>query len=110
MSASDGAPAIGGDCANADGGGQKHRGDHKDNDLPNHWASTLDNLVRPERHDLVVGVMPDVGASQPRNPRPRAPVPGDLLFVHPEIRLVRGDVAATAEHDARHPPDRRRCW
>src|SRR5215475_1036182 len=59
----------------------------------------------PEGHNLVVGVMPDVGASQPWNPRPPAPVTGDLLFVHSEIRFVRRNVAATAKHDARHPPD-----
>ena len=49
--------------------------------------------------------MPDVGASQPWNPGPPAPVTGDLFLVHPEVRFVRGDVAAAAEHDARHPPD-----
>src|SRR5687767_3464393 len=63
------------------------------------------SYVGPKGHDLVVGVMPDVGASQPWNPGPPAPVTGDLLFVHSEIRFVRGDGAATAKHEARHPPD-----
>src|SRR5260370_17064407 len=49
--------------------------------------------------------MPYVGASQPRNLGPPPPITSDLLFVHSEIRFVRGDVAATAQHDARHPPD-----
>src|SRR6202035_3653651 len=56
-----------------------------------------------EGDNLVVAVMPDVGAPQPWNPGPPAPVPSDLLLVHPEIRFVRGDGAATAQHDARHP-------
>src|SRR4029077_17401919 len=59
----------------------------------------------PEGNNLVVGVMPDVSASQPWNPGPLAPVAGNLFFVHSEIRFVRGDAAATAKHDARHPPD-----
>src|SRR3954451_24852143 len=59
----------------------------------------------PEGNNLVVDVMPNVGASQPWNPGPLAPVTGDLFFVHSEIRSVRGDVAATAKHHARHPPD-----
>src|SRR6266700_7137120 len=39
----------------------------------------------PEGNNLVVGVMPNVGASQPWNPGPLAPVTGDLFFVHSEI-------------------------
>src|SRR3979490_3304598 len=62
-------------------------------------------IVVPEGHNLVVGVMPDVGASQPWDPGPSAPITRDLLFVHSEIRFVGGDGAATAQHDARHPPD-----
>src|ERR1700704_3902493 len=65
----------------------------------------VSSCVGSERHDLVVGVMPDVGASQPRNPRPPAPVTSDLHFVHPEVRLVRADGVATAKHYARHPPN-----
>ena len=59
----------------------------------------------PEGNNLVADVMPNVGASQPGNPGPLAPVTGNLLFVHSEIGFVRGDVAATAKHHARHPPD-----
>src|SRR6476661_5042285 len=59
----------------------------------------------PEGNNLVVDVMPNVSASQPWNPGPLAPVTGNLFFVHSEIRLVRSDAAAPAEHDARHPPD-----
>ena len=51
--------------------------------------------------------MPDVGAAEPWNAGLVAPDAGDFLFVHSKIRFVRGDVAATAELDARHPPDRR---
>ena len=53
-----------------------------------------------EGYDLVISVMPDVGASQPGNACLPAPELGDLLFVHAEVWLVRCDVAATAEHDA----------
>src|SRR6516165_2966804 len=63
------------------------------------------SCVGAERDNLVIRVMPDVGASQPRNPGSSAPVTGDLLFVHSEIRFVWGDRAATAQHDARHPLD-----
>ncbi|MGC1896040.1 MAG: hypothetical protein WA763_20485, partial [Pseudolabrys sp.] len=59
----------------------------------------------PEGNNLVVGVMPNVSASQPWNPGPLTPVTGNLYFVHSEIGFVRGDAAATAKHDARHPPD-----
>src|SRR5262245_781279 len=59
----------------------------------------------PEGNNLVVDVMSDVGASQPWNPGPLAPVTGDLFFVHAETRFVRGHIAATAKHHARHPPD-----
>ena len=58
-----------------------------------------------EGYNLVAGVMPNVSASQPWNPGPLTPVTGNLLFVHSEIGLVRGDAAATAKHDARYPPD-----
>src|SRR6516165_1971873 len=59
----------------------------------------------PEGHDLVVNVVPDVCATQPWNAGPQAPVAGDFLFVHSKVRFVRGDVAATAKHDARHSSD-----
>src|SRR3954454_24895409 len=59
----------------------------------------------PEGYNLVVDVMPNVGASQPWNPGPLAPVTGDLFFVHSEIRFVQSDAVATAKHHARHPPD-----
>src|ERR1700728_3801296 len=67
-------------------------------------------LMRPtplatKRYDFVIGVMPDVGASQKGNPSSAAPVSGNLFFVHPEVRLVRRDAAATAEHDSRGAPD-----
>src|SRR5689334_22359700 len=69
-----------------------------------HSRSTR-SAAYPEGNDLVVDVMPDVSTSQPWNPGPSAPVAGNLLFVHSEIGFVRGDVAATAKHDAGHPPD-----
>src|SRR5260370_7592929 len=49
--------------------------------------------------------MTNVSASQPWNPGPLTPVTCNLFFVHSEIGFVRGDAAATAKHDARHPPD-----
>jgi hypothetical protein len=61
--------------------------------------------ICPEGNNLVTDVMPNVSATQPRNPGPLAPVTGNLFFVHSEIGFVRGDVTATAKHDARHPPD-----
>jgi hypothetical protein len=59
----------------------------------------------PEGHDLVVNVVPDVCPAQPWNAGPQAPEAGNFLFVHSKIRFVRGDVAATAKHDARHSSD-----
>jgi hypothetical protein len=59
----------------------------------------------PKGNNLVVGVMPNVSASQPWNPGPLTPVTGNLFFVHSEIGFVRDDAAATAKHDARHPSD-----
>jgi hypothetical protein len=58
-----------------------------------------------EGYDLVINVMPDVGATQPANPCPPAPVLGDILFVHSEVWFIRRDAAATAEHDARRASD-----
>src|SRR6516162_10129528 len=58
-----------------------------------------------EGHNLVIRVMPDIGAPQPGNPSPPAPVLGDLLFVYSEVRFIRCDVAATTEHDTRHTSD-----
>src|SRR5262249_54954430 len=52
-----------------------------------------------EGNNLVAGVMPNVSASQPLNPRPPAPVTGNVFFVHSEIRLVRGNAAATPKHN-----------
>src|SRR5262249_52227189 len=69
------------------------------------FLAKLGSYAGPEGNNLVVDVMPNVGASQPWNPRPLAPVAGDLLFVHSEIWFVRGHAAATAKHHARHPPD-----
>ena len=63
------------------------------------------SLRCPERYDLVVDVVSDVGSPQPGNPGPLAPVTSDLLFVHSEIRFVGSDGAAAAKHDSRHPPD-----
>ena len=59
----------------------------------------------PKGNNLVAGVMPNVGASQPWNPGPLTPVTGNFFFVHSEIGFVRGDGAATTKHDACHPPD-----
>src|SRR5262249_50049514 len=59
----------------------------------------------PEGNNLVAGVMPNVGASQPCNPGLLTPVTGNFFFVHSEIGFVRGDGAATTKHDARHPSD-----
>ena len=52
--------------------------------------SALDHLRLPERYDLVVDVVSDVGAPQ-GNAGPAAPVTGDLLLVHSELRFVGGD-------------------
>src|SRR5882757_1359341 len=59
----------------------------------------------PERHDLIAGVVSNIGTAQPGNARLPAPVAGDFLFVHAKVRIVRRDVAATAQHDAGSPPD-----
>src|SRR5215469_5865453 len=59
----------------------------------------------PKGNNLVAGVVPNVGASQPWNPGPLTPVTGNFFFVHSEIGFVRGDSAATTKHDARHPSD-----
>jgi hypothetical protein len=53
-----------------------------------------------EWYDFVISVMPDVGASQPRNSGPSAPVLRNILLVHSKVRFIRCDVGATTEHDA----------
>src|SRR5262245_66675586 len=69
------------------------------------WIRSISLAACPEGNNLVAGVMPNVSASQPWNPGPLTPVTGNPFFVHSEIVFVRGDAAATAKHDARHPPD-----
>ncbi len=74
------------------------------------WTAMISNRclsspAGPEGNNLVVGVMPNVGASQPWNSGPPTPVTDDLFLVHAEIGLVRSDIAAAAKHDARHAPD-----
>ena len=54
------------------------------------WSAIISNRCRsspagPEENNLVVGVMPNVGASQPWNSGAAAPVTDDLLLVHSEI-------------------------
>ncbi len=50
-------------------------------------------------------VMADVRAAEIGDPRRLAPVPGRLFLGLAEIRFVRWDAAAAAEHDARNPSD-----
>ena len=57
-------------------------------------------MVPPERGDLVVDVVSDVGAAELRSAGSFAPVARDFFLGHGEIRLVRRNPAAPAEHDA----------
>src|SRR5262249_47958518 len=72
--------------------------------VPNVMRSTLLGSC-PKGNNLVVGIMPNVRASQPWNAGPLAPVTGNLFFVHSEIGFVRSDAAAATQHDTRDAPD-----
>src|SRR3954453_17043501 len=70
--------------------------------LHNHLGS---KYFSPEGDNLVVGIVANVGAPEPRNSGTPAPVAGDLFLVHSEIRLVWGDAAAAPQPEARYAPD-----
>ena len=66
--------------------------------------------VQSERNDLVRGIVPDVGATEIGDARPRAPEADDLFLLHAEFGIVLRDFAYPPETQPGEPPcPTRRC-
>ena len=62
--------------------------------------------MQAEGHDLVRGVVADVGPAEPGDIAPRAPVAGDFIGLHAEGTVVFGHVADAPEPQPREPARR----
>src|SRR5688572_2395479 len=75
---------------------------------PRLWTETSLGLAQAsKRHDLVAGVVADVGAAEIADAGLAAPMLDDLDLGLAEIRIVVRNGAAAAEPDAGDAPDRR---